>query len=138
MTSWILSTAFPIYNLIENGKKTYDTRAPDPTNPQKRLDQAKKGDIAVIIPALSSVSEPLDSSVFPTLKYEISDIQHFPPNKNEEWESVAKRTLEHIGLEKIFPNHSLEKAIEVYRSFPNYPQRIKDYGLVAIGLGRRL
>lgn len=135
MERWILSTILPVYRFIEEGRKTYDTRAPDPSNPQKRLYEAKKGDIVLIMPVSNSTFEPLD---LPTLKYGISDIQYFVPQENENWESIVERVLNHVGLEKVFPGYSLEQSLKTYKSFPNYPKRIKKHGIVAIGLGKRL
>lgn len=131
---WILNTVLPIYRLIKEGGKIYDTRAPDPSIPQKRYNEAKKGDVALIMPVLSSTFEPLD---LPTLKYKISDVQYFP-SQDENWESIIKRMFDSIGLEKVFPGYSLEQALKTYEKFPNYPQRIKQHGIVAIGLSEKL
>lgn len=132
---WIFGTVLPIYRLIEQRRKTYDTRAPNPSNPQKRYNEIKEGDIILIMPVSSSTFEPLD---LPTLRYEVSDVKYSKPQESENWESVVKRMFDSVDLEKVFPGYSLEQALKTYQSFPNYPQRITKHGIVAIGLGKRL
>lgn len=131
MREWLLHTVLPVYKLIESGQKTYDTRAPDPLKPDKRLDEAISGDIALIVPVHETTFEPLD---LPVLKYEISDVQYFRPQENEDsWEPCVRRMLESVGLKNVFPEHSLEDALDMYGQWSSTP-RISKNGIVALGL----
>ncbi len=135
MGEWPLETVLSVYKLIESGEKTYDTRAPDNSNPKKQLTKAKVGDFALVIPVDDSTFEQLD---LPILKYEISDVQHFRLKEDEDsWEPCVKRMLGSVGLEKVFLEHSLEEALDMYNQWPSTPRIIKN-GIVALGFGKRI
>jgi hypothetical protein len=79
MREWPLYTVLSAYRLIESGKKIYDTRAPDNSKLEKRLTEAKVGDVALVVPVDDYTFEPLDLAI---LKYEISDVQYFILKEN--------------------------------------------------------
>jgi len=131
MRTWELNTVLNIYALIMNGRKTYDTRVPDPSKPNKRINEAEVGDRVVIVP----VGYDFNPLELPRLTYSIADIKPFKPE--DTWQSTIISMLNSIGLEKVFPSYSLDEVIEMYEEW-SLVERINKYGIVAIGLGKRL
>ncbi len=133
--AWPLHTVLPVYVLIDSGKKTYDTRAPDPLNDSKKFHQALVGDKALVYPVDETTFDIIDC--MPVLRYRICDVQKFVPSKGESWEVVVERMLESVGLDSVFPGFSLEEALDAYSGWPSTP-RIAREGIVALGLGEKL
>ncbi len=130
--AWYLNCVAPVYDEIKKGRKTYDTRAPDSSNPEKRYQDARAFHVAII----SVVDENFRPVKTPNrLIYEINDVQIF--QSGGDWEECVRRMLASIGIEKVFPGMTEEQALEMYRQWPSTP-RIKKEGLVAIGFGDRL
>jgi len=132
---WNLSTVLEIYELIEQGKKQFDTRVPDPSNPEKDYASMLIGDVARIIAVDSINFRPLEDK--PKLILEISALDYIRPVEGESWQDLARYMLNHIGLENVFPGYTIEEAIALYKKWPS-TCRMQKNGLVAICFKDRL
>ena len=124
MESWSLGVNLGLYDALLQGRKTVDTRAPFPANPQKDYSRIREGDVLIFHAVDNNYNR------MPELKYMVSYATAYP--------SIEKM-LEKESLNDIFPDvGSVEKAVKIWHSFPAYRERIKRYGIIAIGLGQRL
>jgi len=132
---WDLNTALEFYSYIQKGEKTWDTRVPDSSDHKKQFDQAKKGDLARIIPVDDFHFKPVRS--LPALNYKIDEVKIFgPPNNNDPIRTLSNLTNE-INIKAIFPNYDFREAIELYKRFGVYEQ-IAQNGIVAFHLGKQI
>jgi len=96
-----------IFNALKSGDKTIETRAATP-----RFAKIKPGDELILICGQKRLTRP------------VSRVEHF--------ESLEKM-LGQIPYTKIMPwVSSREEAIKVYYSFPRYPEKIKQFGILAL------
>ena len=62
----------------------------------------------------------------------------FPVKYNEHY-NHPREMLQFEGLERVLPGYdSIEEGVEMYLNLPGYKERIQEYGIYAIGLGKRL
>ncbi|MDP2924972.1 MAG: hypothetical protein Q8N99_01225 [Nanoarchaeota archaeon] len=134
MKKFYLNTLLYIYGLIDSGRKTYDTRAPDFKDENKRFDLASPGDIAIVIP----VDEQFRRIDRPELMFSIGEVYYFSPGEyNGDWRKIIKKMFKDIPVEKIFPRFTIEEALSEYERFSS-TDRIGRNGIVAMELAERL
>lgn len=132
---WNLSTVLEIYGLIEQGKKSCDTRVPDPSNSEKDYASIMVGDAARIIAVDPIEFKPLQDK--PEMIFEVSTVHYIRPVVMEPWQDIARYVIKHMGIENIFPGYTMEEAIALYEKWPS-TCRMQKNGLVAICFGNRL
>ena len=131
MKEWIINIFLEdleMYELIRDNKKKIDSRAPDPSKPEKSYQSIAPGDIIIFRVSNRNTLELIEK--YPPLKFVVKYNKHY---------DSAEELLLKDGLDNIFPNvNSIEEALEIYYSFPGYTERIEKYGICAIGLGERI
>jgi len=127
MKEWGLGVILNVYDDLVSGRKKIETRAPEPDKPEKNYESMSLDDI-LAFHAVDDKFKKIDE--LPILKFSVSSIRKYP---------CIKTLLANEGIKNVLPNaSSVEEAIKVYYSFPEYKERIEKYGLVAIGLRERI
>lgn len=95
------------FDLIKQRKKIYETRVYDEKRQQIKL---------------KDIIEFKDRSSNRTFKAMITELSYF---------DNFKTAIEDCGLKKVMPNvRSIEDAVKLYESFPNYKTGAKKYGVL--------
>lgn len=95
------------FNEIKNELKTVETRAAT-----VRYKDIKKGDIIIIVCGKQRITK------------QVKRVRHFKTIEN---------MLKTLPLKKIMPSvKSVADARKIYYSYPNYKEKIKEFGLVAL------
>ena len=127
MNKWIIDIFEENLKEILNSTKKVEGRTPDPSNPNKRYDLIKKGDI-LSFRAFDKNQIPIKS------KKQIS----FEVEYNKKYDTL-KDYLESEGIKRISSKiNSIEEGISRYNSLPGYKERISKFGIHAIGIGKRV
>ncbi len=124
MAEWILKVYEEAYTDISLNGKVVEGRVPDPSNPDKNY--------GLILPQDEIIFQAIHRDGTP-----IKGLEEmiFPVTYNHHYATVGEM-LESEGLENLVPGcKSIEEGIEVYLGFPGYEERVKKYGIYAIGLG---
>lgn len=127
MKKWIFDIFEENYRKIQNTGKKVEGRVPDFRKPEKHYHKINPGDTVMI----RVVDENFDSvEGIEPLCYKVA--------YNRKYDSV-REMLEAEGLERVLPEvGTIEDGIKLYHSLPGYEERIKQNGIHAIGLGRKL
>ena len=122
---WSMPVLMRQYEDIASGKKKVEGRVPDFDNPAKDYRSMEPGDVLIfyaVNPDLSPITD------LPECRFRVSFINHY--NSIEEMLALEGRT-------NLLPGTSSdEDAAKTYTSFPGYVERIKKYGVYALGLER--
>jgi len=107
--------------------KEVEGRVPDPHKKRKRYWNVKKGD-RLVFRIVDKGKNPLEGQ--PNII--------FPVEYNKKY-SHPREMLEYEGLKRVLPKkRSIEEGVEMYLDLPGYKERIQEYGIYAIGLGKRI
>jgi len=105
-------------------EKTIEGRVPDFEKPEKDYRTMKAGDTIKFYAVNPATRKPLEN--LPELHFKVTFVHRY---------DTIEAMLEAEGLEKLVPGiPSVEEGAEVYLGFPGYPERVKKYGIYAIGL----
>jgi len=127
MTDWTVDIFLENYIKIKDLRKEVEGRVPNFKKEHKCYQNIKVGDV-LEIRVVDETFQPVAD--FESLKYEVS--------YNKKYGSV-KDMLETEGLGRVLPEvDSIKEGIELYHSLPGYKDRIKNNGIHAIGLGKKL
>jgi len=127
MAVWKLGVIEPVYHQLLRNAKKVETRAPDPSNPEK--------DYGLMMPGDELHFHAVDEEFKPIVDLPVLG---FLADAVREYQTIED-CLRAEGLQLVFPGiASIEAATQIYYSFPDYPERIQKYGLVAAELGKRL
>lgn len=115
------------YGAIVDGVKFVEGRVPDETKPGKDYRTMEVKDILRFYAINPENNVKLD---LPELIFRVRFTHHY---------DSAREMLLAEGLENLLPGvESLDIGEKIYLSFPGYSERVKLYGIYAIGLGERL
>ena len=129
-TTHTLDVRQPYFDLIKSGVKTIEGRAGLVAedrgiheNYKLRESKYKQGDTLLFTLARSTTEDTGDAGI---ISCTITDISFF---------ASFEDMLSSCGLLNCLPNiNTLTEGVDVYRSFPGYEQREKDFGVVGIHL----
>jgi len=114
MRTWKIEIVKPKFAGIKSGGKTIETRAPDPSRPDKHYNSVQKGDLLVFVCEGEEITK------------EVTGVRLYKP-----WQEM----FDHENLSEIQPEtKSRQEAIEIYYGYPGYRQRLEKYGIIAIYL----
>jgi ASC-1-like (ASCH) protein len=116
------------YIAIDEGKKLIEGRAPNFENPEKDYRAMKPGDVLKFYVVDTKDLSRVES--FTDMKYKASFVHNY---------KTIERMLLAEGFKKMIPHaNTLNEAVNTYHTFPGVPERVKKYGICAIGLGERI
>lgn len=132
MTEWLFPLFLEPYQAINEYRQVIEGRAPDPLNPSKNYAHMKSGDVIRFRAIDEETFEPLEG--YPDMLYQVVFVHLY---RDETPEGAIQAMLEKEGWENL-GYKSLDAGIRGYMSFPRYPERIREHGIYAIGLGQRI
>lgn len=120
---WNMPLFMEAYNELASNGKTIEGRVPDYTKPEKDYRTMKTGDVLrffAVNPDLSPIKD------LPEIKMKVLFIYHYENVEN---------MLENEGILNLLPRaKSVDEAMKTYLGFPEYPERVKKYGVYAMHL----
>ena len=126
MREWSLGVVLENYEDLIAKRKTVETRAPDPSNPEKDFSNVSINDI-LAFHAFDGQFHRI--AELPIIRYSVLRVNRY---------STVDNMLEREDFSSIMPReNSREEAIKVYHFFPGYRERMEKYGMIACGLGKR-
>ena len=132
MTEWLFPLFLEAYQAINEYRQVIEGRAPDPSNPSKNYAHMKSGDVIRFRAIDEETFEPLKE--YSDMLFQVAYVRLYT---DETPEGAIKSMLETEGYDH-FGYRSLDSGIQGYMSFPKYPERIREHGIYAIGLGQRI
>jgi ASC-1-like (ASCH) protein len=120
---WNMPLFTEAYNDMAMNSKKIEGRVPDYTKIEKDYRPMKIGDILRFF-AVNTNFSPIEDK--PDIRKEVHFILHY---------SSVEELIEQEGMQNLLPAaKSLDEALATYLGFPEYPERVKKYGVYAIGL----
>jgi len=119
----ILKTRNPYYGAMKKGEGKYTGRAGDSAGIKDywNMDIREK----VLIQLVDEHDNPIENENF---EAEIRRMMKYSSG-----DQCIEDACKDIGFENLLPGvKSVEDAIKIYNSFPNYGQRIKNHGFIVI------
>jgi len=125
---WQMPLFIEAYTGIISHGKAVEGRVPDFIKPEKDYRPMKEGDILKFFAIDKLTFKPIDD--LPALKFEVQYVRSYP---------TVDEMLAQEGLEKLLPGvSSIEEGKQIYLGFPGYSERVKQFGIYAIGLGKKI
>ncbi len=126
MADWVFDIFKENYDKIKDKGKEVEGRVPDMRKPEKHYHKIVEGDnISIRVVGLDF--KPIES---------IKPLE-FTALYNRKYDSVDEMIF-YEGLSRVLPElNSTDEAVALYHSLPGYKERIEEYGIYAVGLGKK-